>query len=82
MEPEAVLQVVGTQTLSTYVDMQQATVVEWVVIRPIFDICVRETGYERWRRLWVPWWRHKSEENQLRFTVEEILSAKMVRRRH
>ena len=71
----------GTQTLSKYVDRLQATVAEWVAIRPIFDVCVRDTGYEGWGILWVPWWRQKSAENRLRVTVEEILSATMVRRR-
>ena len=41
-----VLQRADTQPLQTYVDRRQATVSEWVALRPIFDICVRDTGYE------------------------------------
>ena len=41
-----VLQGARTQPLQTYVDRRQTTVAEWVNLRPIFDVCVRETGYE------------------------------------
>ena len=62
-------------------DRQQATVTEWVDLRPIFDFCVRDTGYEGERILWVPWWMQDSEENQLKVEVEAILEAARVRRR-
>ena len=62
-------------------DRRQATLAEWVAIRPIFDVCSRETGYEEGRRLRVPWWRQKAEENKLRVAVESISEAAMVRRR-
>ena len=26
--------------------MRQTTVAEWVTLRPIFDMCARETGYD------------------------------------
>ena len=41
-----VIQGAETQPLQTYLDRMQATVAKWVALRPIFDICVRETGYE------------------------------------
>ena len=72
---EAVLQGEGTQLLQTYVDIRQATVMEWVPLRPILDVCTRETGYEGGGRLRVPWWRKEAVENHLRVTVEAILSA-------
>ena len=78
---EAFLQGVGTQTLRTYVDRRQATVVKWVSARPVFDVCARDTGYEGGGRLRAPWWRQKVEEDQLRVTVEAILEAARVRRR-
>ena len=34
------------QTLGTYIYKWQATVVDWVVLRPILDICNREMDYE------------------------------------
>ena len=66
------LQGSGTQMLSTYVARRQATVAEWVATRNIFDVCVRETGFKGGGRLRVLWWKHKSEEEQIRVTVEEI----------
>ena len=49
--------------------------------RTIFDVCAQETGYEGGGRLWVPWWRQKVAEDQLRVTVEAILEAARVWRR-
>ena len=46
-----------TQYLGTYIDRRQATVVEWVALRPILDVCDRETGYEGGGSRQVPWWR-------------------------
>ena len=74
------LQGAGTQPLQTYVDRRQATVAEWVALRPIFDICAREMGYEGGGRLWVPWWRQAAAEKQLKVTVEAVWEAARVRR--
>ena len=38
-----------------------------------------ETGYEGGGRLRVSWWRQKSEEDQMRVTVEAILATARVR---
>ena len=51
-----VLQGVGTQPLQTYIDRMQVTVVEWVALRPLFEVCVNETGYKgggRLREMWL-----------------------------
>ena len=40
---KSVLQRAGTQSLQTYVDRGQATVPEWVDLRPMFDVV-----QERW----------------------------------
>ena len=80
VKAEAVLQGEGKHSLRTYVDRQQVTVGEWVAIRPIFDVCVRETGYEGGGRLRVPWWRKKAAENHLRVMVEARLAASRLRR--
>ena len=36
----------GTQTLGTYIDKRHATVVEWVVLSKIPDVCNRDLGSE------------------------------------
>ena len=40
------LQGAETQPIQTLFDRRQATVVEWVALRPIFEKCEREMGYE------------------------------------
>ena len=47
----------GNQSESIYIEQQQATVAQWVALRPLFEVCARETGYEggEWRR--EVWWR-------------------------
>ena len=67
-----VLKEVSTQTLGTYIDKRQATVVEGVALRPILEIYDRETGYKGEGRLWEPWWRQTAARNQLGETLEEI----------
>ena len=51
------LQGAETRPLQTYLDRRQATLTEWVALRPIFGVCTRETGYEGRGKLWVLWWR-------------------------
>ena len=46
VKSEAVLQGAETQTLMTYMDRRQATVAEFMAIRPIFDVCERYMGYK------------------------------------
>ena len=43
---DRVIQGAGTQPLQTYLDRRQATVAEWVELRPIFEVCARDMGYE------------------------------------
>ena len=35
-----------TQSLEEYIDKQQETVTEWVLLRPIMEIYDKETGYK------------------------------------
>ena len=70
----------GAQPLRTYLDRRQATVAEWVVLRPIFGVHARKTGYEGRGKLRMRWWRQEEEEKQIKFTVEELSAAAKVRR--
>ena len=78
---DRVLQGAGTQPLQTYIGRRQATVAEWVALRPIFEVYAKETGYEGGGRLREPWWRQAAAEKQLRATLEDILVAAMEWRR-
>ena len=54
---KTVFQGEGTHPLWTYVDRRQATVAEWVALRPILGVFARDIGYEGGGRLRVPLWR-------------------------
>ena len=68
-----VLKDAGNQTLGTYIDKRQATVVYWVVLRLILNICNRETGYEGGGRRRDTWWRQTPDRKQLSAALEDIL---------
>ena len=36
----------GGKPLRDYSNKMQATVADYVALRPIFDVCAKETGYE------------------------------------
>ena len=44
---EVVQEAVVMQSLMDYIGRRQATVVQWVVLRPIFEVCAGEKDYER-----------------------------------
>ena len=50
------LQAVGTKHLRGYINKRQATVAEWVDLQPIFEVCVKEMGYEGGGRFQERWW--------------------------
>ena len=70
-----VLQEVGKQPLQICLDRRHAIVTEWVALQPIFDVCVRDMGYEGGGKLQVAWLRHESAEKQPKVTAEDILAA-------
>ena len=78
---ESVLKAAGTQDIRTYINRRQAKVAQWVAVRPIFEICVRETGYEGRGRRRTPWWRQTAADAQLRATLKEISADARERRR-
>ena len=43
---DRVLQGEGTKLIQTYLEIRQATVVEWVALQTIFEVCARDVGYE------------------------------------
>ena len=75
-----VLKEAGTQRLGTYIEKQQTIVAEWVVLRPILEICDMETGYEGGGRNCETRWREMADRNQLSTMLEDILVV--TRERH
>ena len=43
---EGVREAVGTKSARTYIERRRATVEQWVVLRPLFEVCAKETWYE------------------------------------
>ena len=72
---DTVLQGSGKQPIQNYLEKSKATVAESLDLRHIFDVCIRETTYERGGKLRGPWWIQAAVEKQLRVTLEEILAA-------
>ena len=60
---ETVLEKSGTQPLGTYIDRRQATVAEWLALRPILEVCEKEKAYKRRRRRQDPWWRQTKPDS-------------------
>ena len=69
----SVLKEEGNERLRAYIDKSQTTVMDWVLLIPIYKVCDREVGYEGGGRRRDPWWQQTSARKQLRVTLEEIL---------
>ena len=48
---------------------------EWVALRPILEVCNRETGYKGGGRRRETWWRQTAAIKQLSATLKYILVA-------
>ena len=81
MAEEIVLPAPGINPIKTSIGKRQATVSEWVDLRPIFEVCAKETGYEGGGRLWEPWRIQAAAEQQLKATLKDIFSAAWEKRR-
>ena len=77
---DKVLEKTGTQSLRAYIDMSQTAVAKWVVLRPILEVCDRETSYKGGGRRRYPKWRQKASRKQLSCTLKEILASAMEQR--
>ena len=78
---DRVLQAAGTKPLWEYINRRQATVAQWGGLRPISEVCAKETGYERGGRLCEKWWRWTAAERQLKTTLKDIFAGAWKRRR-
>ena len=51
------IQAEETKPLRDYINNRQAVLAEWVALRPIFEVCAKDTGYDGGRRLRELWWQ-------------------------
>ena len=72
---ESVFKEAGNQKLGMHIDKPQAKVAEWVELRPIYEVCDTETGYEGGGRHRDPWWKQPAARKQLMDTLKEILAS-------
>ena len=70
----------GTQSARIYIDRRQATMAQWVALRPLIEVCARETEYEEGGRRRKAWWRQEAAERQLRAALADSREAKRSRR--
>ena len=70
----------GTQYNMTYIEQQQATVAQWVVLRPLFELCTRERRYKVRGRRRKALWLQEATEKQLWATLAGSREANRTRR--
>ena len=49
---------------------------QWVALRPLFEVCARETGYGGEERRRKAWWGQEAIEKQLRATLADSRETK------
>ena len=72
---EKVLKKSVTHSLGAYIGSSQETVAEWVALRPILELCNRETGYKVGVGHQEPWWRKTTSRKHLSAVLKEIFAA-------
>ena len=78
---EGVQEAVVTQSAMTYIGRRQATVAQWVALRPLFGVFAMEKGCEGDGCRREAWWRQEAIEKQLWATLAGILREAKRRRR-
>ena len=78
---EVVWEAAVMQSEMTYIGKQQATLVQWVALRPIFEVLPGKTGYEGGGCRREEWWRQWAAYKQLWVTLEETSREERSRRR-
>ena len=73
---EGIREALGTQLVRVYIEMRQATVAQWVALSSLFEVCARETGYERGGRRSKVWGGQEATEKKLWATLENSREAK------
>ena len=66
---EVVRELAGIQSAMTYIWRRQGTTAHWVALRPIFEVCAGEKGYEGVGLRRDAWRHQEAEEKQLMATL-------------
>ena len=73
---EGVQEAAGTQLERIYIGRRQETVDLWVALRPLFEVCERETWCEGGGCRREAWWFQESLEKQLWATLADLWEDK------
>ena len=73
---EVVSKATGTQSARISIERWQATVAQWVALRPLFDVYSRGTGYTGGGRRREAWWQQEATKIQFRATLADSQEAK------
>ena len=73
---EGVRETSGTQSARTYIWRRQENVAQWMVLRPIFEVCARDTWYEGGGCRRGARWCQEEKEKQLWGTLASSREAK------
>ena len=57
---EVIREAAETQSDRIYIEQRQATMAQWVALRPLFGVYTRDTGYEVGKRRRKVWWRQEA----------------------
>ena len=73
---EVAREAAGTHLARIHIEQRQETAAQWVALRPLFEVCARDTGYEGGGLRKEAWWLQEATEKQLRATLVESREAK------
>ena len=76
-----VLREYGDQTAATYIRRRQVTVVQWVDLIPIFEVCAQEQGFKRGGQQRRPWWIKEASDEVLGATRVDAYQEERIRQR-
>ena len=54
---EGIQEATGNQSDRICIEQKKANVAQWVALRPLFEVCARDTGYDGGGRRRKVWWR-------------------------
>ena len=78
---EVVREATGMQSAMSYIGRQQSTMAKWVVLRPIFEVCKGNKGYEGYGCRREAWWSQAATYKQLWATMAGLSQEAKRRRR-
>ena len=77
---EGIRKAAVTHSDRIYTEQRQATIAQWVELRPLFEVCARKKGYEGGGRRRKVSWSQEATRKKLRATLEDTQESKRRKR--